>query len=58
MKRYKNDIKMNNQVEIEFKDLVYQNTYGDKDETSEVIPIEIQSDIHEKLVMKTSSLKR
>ena len=56
MKRYdeianlvKNDRKMNNQVEIEFKDLMYQNTYGDKDETPEVIPIEIPSDIHEKL---------
>ena len=56
MKRYneianlvKYDRKMNKQVENELKDLMYQKTFGDKDESPEVIPLESCSDVYEKL---------
>ena len=40
---------MNKKVEIEYKDLLYQKMYGNKEENQDNVPVVIFSDVHEKL---------
>ena len=40
---------MNKQVEIEFKDFMYEKMYGDKEDKQNAVPDVLLSDIHEKL---------
>ena len=56
MKRYdeiaslvKSDKNMNKEVEIEYKDFMYQNMYGDEEQKQNAVPLVILSDVHEKL---------
>ena len=56
MKRYdeiasliKSDHIMNKHVKIEYKDFMYQKTYGNKEEKGDTVPDVILSDVHENL---------
>ena len=56
MKRYdeiaglvKTDRNMNKNVEIEYKDFVYQKMYGDEEEKPNTVPDVILSDVHKYL---------
>ena len=40
---------MNKKVEIEYKDFMHQKTYGNKEENQDSVPVEISSDVDEKL---------
>ena len=40
---------MNKNVEIEYKDFMYQKMYGNKEEKQNAVPDMILSDLHDKL---------